>query len=72
MEKKFKLQPPLMPNFITIDSPAGKRQDGLNHKPAIPVQELSKEEAIEYGELMKQTFIQHWRLKTINVPTKEI
>lgn len=64
MEKKLKLLPPMMPNFISVDRPVGKRQDGFNADNfKFPIQELSEEEAIEYGELMKQTFIEHWKNK---------
>lgn len=63
MEKKFKLLPPLMPNFIRYERPARPRQEGLNQSEGIPISELSEQEAIEYGELMKQTFIEHWKDK---------
>lgn len=59
MEKKVKLLPPLMPNFISIETPPRPRQEGLQEKYKIRVCELTESEAIEYGELMKQTFIQH-------------
>ena len=64
MEKKFKLRPPIMPNFLSIESGPRLRQEGFAHNMTIPVSELSKEEAIEYAELMKQEFIKHWHNKT--------
>jgi hypothetical protein len=69
MRKAFKLEPPLMPNFICYEAQAGKRQDGFNaNKNTIPISELSEQEAIEYGELMKQTFIEHWQRKVKPIP----
>lgn len=55
-----------MPNFIHYEIPAGKKQDGF--KPSnnvIPITELTQSEAAEYGELMKQAFIEHWGRKAM-------
>jgi hypothetical protein len=61
MKLEFKLLPPLMPNFISYEIPVGKRQDGFNlDANKIPITELTQSQAEEYGELMKQTFIEHW------------
>jgi len=59
MERKVKLLPPIMPNFISIETPPRSRQEGLNDSYKFSVSELSNEEAVEYGELMKQTFVEH-------------
>jgi hypothetical protein len=59
MEQKVKLLPPMMPNFISIETPPRPRQEGLQEGYKIRVCELTDEEAIQYGELMKQTFIEH-------------
>lgn len=62
MERKVKILPPSMPNFIRMEMKPGKKQDGFHSEMgAIPVADLSEQEAIEYGELMKQTFIEHWK-----------
>lgn len=64
MEKKFKMLPPMMPNFISYEVPARPRQEGFNPDAnKIPITDLSEEEAEAYGELMKQTFIEHWNKK---------
>ena len=63
MEKKFELLPPMMPNFIRFKNAPRLRQDGYKVDEGFPIQNLTKEEAIEYGELMKQTFIKHWEYK---------
>jgi hypothetical protein len=59
MEYKVKLQPPIMPNFISIETPPRPRNEGLQESYKIRVCELTKDEAEKYGELMKQAFIQH-------------
>lgn len=64
MEKKFKLLPPIMPNFISFEVAPGKRQDGFSpEKNKISITDLSYSEAIEYAELMKNTFMDHYKLK---------
>jgi hypothetical protein len=61
MKKTFKIKPPIMPNYVQLEMPPGKRQDGLQmDKGKIPISDLTREEAEEFGELMKQTFIKHW------------
>jgi hypothetical protein len=56
MEKKFELLPPIMPNFIRLKSQSD----------TFPIAKLTKAEAEEYGELMKQEFIKHWKNKAAN------
>lgn len=68
MEKSFKLLPPLMPNFLPYQTAPRPRQEGFKpNENRIAVSELSEQEAIEYGELMKQSFIEHWRSKRAGV-----
>lgn len=60
MEKKVKLLPPIMPNFARIEQSQGM----VNA--SIPIRKFTATEAEEYGELMKQTFIEHWqKLQTL-------
>jgi hypothetical protein len=59
MEYKVKLQAPLMPNFISIETPPRPKGEGLQESYKIRVCELTNEEAEQYGELIKQAFIQH-------------
>lgn len=63
MKKKFEIIPPIMPNYVRFRMPPGKRQDGFQSKPGsqMPITDFSKEEAEEFGELMKQAFIEHWK-----------
>lgn len=63
MEKKFELLPPSMPNYIMYKVITGTRQEGFSPLPSIPVADLTEEEAIEYGEMMKQKFIDHWKIR---------
>lgn len=58
MEKKMELLPPMMPNFITIERQQNPIQNEFNEF-KLRVCELSNKEAEQYGELMKQAFIQH-------------
>lgn len=63
MEKKVKLLPPTMPNFIVIEGAQAATTNA-----SIPVKKLTATEAEEYGEFMKQTFIQHWQKLQILKP----
>ena len=63
MEKKFEVLPPTMPNFVRFKKEAGLRQDGFKVDEGFSITNFTKEEAEEYGELIKQTFIVHWQNK---------
>jgi hypothetical protein len=63
MEKKFEVLPPMMPNFARFKKEAALRQDGYKVDEVFSIKNFTKEEAEEYGELMKQTFIKHWESK---------
>lgn len=63
MTKLFEVLPPHMPNFVRFKKEAGLRQDGFKVDEGFPIKSFTKEEAEEYGELMKQTFIKHWAEK---------
>jgi len=64
MEKKFKVLPPLMPNYVRFEKPVGLKQDGFKSEEGFPISDFTKEEAEEYGELMKQEFVKHWQIKS--------
>ena len=64
MEKKLEILPPMMPNFVFMKLPPVSKQDGIDFdRGKMPITDFTKEEAEEYGELMKQTFIAHWQDK---------
>lgn len=65
MEKKFEILPPMMPNFVRFKKEVGLRQDGFKVDEGFPIVNFTKQEAEEYAELMKQTFIKHWQSKKI-------
>lgn len=60
MEKKFKILPPTMPNFVRFEMPAGEKQDGIKLDEGYDIANFTREEAEQYGELMKSEFIKHW------------
>ena len=64
MEKKFKVLPPLMPNYVRFEKPVGLKQDGFKSEEGFPISDFTKEEAEEYAELMKQEFLRHWQIKS--------
>lgn len=55
-----------MPNFLLFEQKPGLRQDGMREKEGIRVEELTKEQAEEFAEMMKQEFIKHWESKQSN------
>ena len=63
MKKQVELLPPTMPNFVTIKQEPGKRQDGIKLNQNFPITDFTEKEAEEYGELMKQTFINYYKAK---------
>lgn len=67
MEIKQTLLPPMMPNFVGIKMAPTTRQEGFQESPKIPITDFTEEEAIEFGELMKKTFIEHWKNKKAKI-----
>lgn len=64
MEIKRTILPPMMPNFAFYAAKPGLRQEGLKvEKNQIPIKDFTREQAEEYGELMKETFLKHWESK---------
>jgi hypothetical protein len=66
MKKEVELLPPIMPNFININTKSAFELLDFSKRKGMAVVDLTKEEAEKYGELMKQTFIQHWSKKQLN------
>ena len=56
-----KIQEPLMPDFIIIKTPPFSTDKGIQENFKIKICQLNDIEAEEYGELMKQTFIKHYK-----------
>lgn len=66
MEKRFEVLPPMMPNFVRFKREAGLRQDGFKVDEGFSIADFTYEEAREYAELMKVTFMKHWKNKREN------
>lgn len=64
MKTEIKLKAPAMPNFIAFDRPPQPRQNGIQQV-GIRVGELTREQAEQYAELMKQEFMKHWEAQVI-------
>lgn len=60
MEKKFKVLPPSMPNFVRFEKEVGLRQDGFKIDEGFDIADFTEEEAKEYAELMRVSFLIHW------------
>lgn len=60
---KTPLLPPTMPDFARFKQEAGLRQEGFKVNDGFPIKDFTREEAEEYGELMKQCFIKYWEEK---------
>jgi hypothetical protein len=63
MEKRFEVLPPLMPNYIGIKKEAALKQDGFKADQGFDIANFTKEEAEEYADLMRKTFIEHWKAR---------
>lgn len=57
---RFKFYPPETQNFVYYKHPVLKEGDPA---PLIAVQFMTDEEAEEYGELIKQTFLEHRKVQ---------
>lgn len=63
MNIKFEILPPTMPNYVRYKQKPRLKQDGFKTDNGFPITDFTREEAMEYGELMKQEFIKHWEIK---------
>jgi len=64
MTKKFEVLPPIMPNFVRFKKNTERKQDGpMVHMEGIPIKNFTREEAEQYAELMKETFMKPWEAK---------
>lgn len=64
MEIFFKLKMVSMPNFINFEMPPRPRQEVFTHGAnSIPIEQLSEEQARQYAEEMRLSFIAHWKNK---------
>lgn len=61
MEYNFELLPPTMPNFIYLKLPPRPRGEGFKEGVNIDIVDLTEDQAIQYSELMRDSFMMHWR-----------
>jgi len=60
MEKRFEVLPPRMPNFVRFKHEAGLRQDGFKVNDGFDIADFTQQEAEEFADLMRQTFMEHY------------
>lgn len=60
MEKRFEVAPPKMPNFVRFKKEKQLRQDGFKVDEGFDIANFTEQEAKEFAELMKTTFLEHW------------
>ena len=61
MEKRFKIIPPKMPNFVRFEKEAQLRQDGFKVNEGFDIANFTEKEALEFAELMKREFLEHYQ-----------
>jgi len=61
MKKDFEILPPSMPNFVRFKLPTLPKQDGFAEIPGYDIANFTEKEAIEFSDIMKATFMEHWR-----------
>ncbi len=67
MTKKIELMPPNIADWIYYKIGPIVKQEGFNFDSnRIPIGELTSEEAMEYAQVVKETFLKHWKEKTKN------
>jgi len=60
MEKRFKVIPPMMPNFVRFEKEPKLRQEGFKVDEGFDIANFTKEEADEFAVLMHDKFLEHW------------
>jgi hypothetical protein len=64
MEIKLVIEPPILPEYVCTRQITGLRQDGFRGNNHLPIESLTLEQAIEYSEMLKDTFMRNYtRLK---------
>lgn len=59
MDFNVKLVMPMMPNFLSIQMPPGRREDGFKEGPKISVADLSDEQVEQFISLWGEAFREH-------------
>jgi len=64
MKKQLEIQPPIMPDTFSYKNPTELPKGvSMQKYPNIPIELLKESEAIEFGEMMRDEFIKHWKMK---------
>lgn len=63
MKIKIELNPPRMPNFLSVKQDFNLRECNQTTLLSIPVDKLTEDEAMEYADWMKARFLDHWQRK---------
>ena len=61
MEKRFKILPPKMPNFVRFEKEAQPRQNGFKVDGGFDIANFTEKEALEFAELTKREFLEHYQ-----------
>ncbi len=67
MEKRFKVLPPRMPNYVRFEKEAQLRQDGFKVDEGFDIANFTEDEAIEYADLMYKTFLEHYKNRKLKL-----
>ena len=60
MKKTFEILPPTMPNYVRFKKEPRLKQESLSTEEGFDVADFTEEEAREFAELMRITFIRHY------------
>ena len=71
MEKNIKIKPPTMPNFVLFEKDAGLKQSGFYSSDGYDIANFTEKEALEFSELMKRTFLEHYQSRKLKLSTKK-
>ena len=61
MDKLFKILAPKMPNFVRFEKEANLKKDGFKVDEGFDIKNFTEKEALEFAELMKRTFLEHYQ-----------
>lgn len=61
MKKEFEILPPAMPNFVRFKLPPQPIEYVFKEAPGYDIANFTEQEAIEFSDFMKASFMEHWR-----------
>ncbi len=60
-----------MPNVVFFKNEVGLRQDGFKVKDGFDIADFSPEEAEEYAQLMKDSFLEHYKNRVLKLNNQQ-